>query len=290
MKHNKKISANLTGLIHTILLMSIVIYMSLPVTSLYAYDHNGSLVIGGTGSALGSIKALAEAFQKINPDLKIDVLPSLGSGGGIKAAVDCVIDIAVSSRSLKEDELRKGADAVEYAITPFVFVTARKIEGLNLTLHEIAGIYAGETKKWPDGSPIRLILRPESDSDTLILRSMSPEMDKAVRKALSQEGMIMEPTDQESAGAVELISGAIGTSTLSLIISENRQLHMLPLNGVAPSLQTVADGTYPYYKKLFLVTGPKASPAAKKFIEFIKSREGHAILNKEGYISLSEKK
>jgi phosphate transport system substrate-binding protein len=258
-------------------------------TPLYADDHKG-LTIGGTGSSLGSIKALAETYQKINPDQKINVLPSLGSGGGIKAAIECVIDIGISSRPLKEEELRQGADAIEYAITPFVFVTKRKIEGLNFTLREIAGIYAGEIKKWPDGTPIRLILRPESDSDTLLLRSMSPEMDKAVRKALSQEGMVIEPTDQESAGAVELISGAIGTSTLSQIISEKWHLNLLPLNGVAPSVQTVAAGTYPYYKKLFLVTGPKASPAAKKFIEFIKSREGHAILNKEGYIFLSGNK
>jgi len=264
--------------------------MSLPGTSLYAFDHNGSLIIGGTGTALGGFKALAEAYQKINPNLRIDVLPSLGSSGGIKAAIECVIDIGISSRPLKEDELRKGADAVEYAITPFVFVTARKIEGINLTLHDIAGIYAGEIKKWPDGSHIRLILRPESDSDTLILRNMSAGMDKAVQKALSQEGMIIEPTDQESAGAVERISGSLGTTTLSLIISEKRQLHMLPLNGVTPSVQTLADGTYPYYKEYFLVTGPKAAPAAKKFIEFIKSGEGHAILNKLGYILTPGKK
>lgn len=284
-----KTSANLKGLINTILLVSIVFYMSQTGTPLYADDHKG-LTIGGTGSSLGSIKALAEAYQKINPDLKINVLPSLGSGGGIKAAIECVIDIGISSRPLKEEELRKGAIAVEYAITPFVFVTARKTEGINLTLHEIAGMYAGEIKKWPDGSHIRLILRPESDSDILMLRSMSPELDKAVQKALLQEGMIIEPTDQESANAVERISGSLGTAALSLIISEKRQLHILPLNGVTPSIQTLADGSYPYYKKLFLVTGPKAAPAAKKFIEFIKSSEGYAILNKEGFISLSENK
>jgi len=191
---------------------------------------------------------------------------------------------------LKEDELRQGAEAVEYARTPFAFVTARKIEGMNPTLNDIAGIYSGEIKKWPDGSQIRLILRPDSDSDTLILRSMSPGMDKAVQTALSQEGMILEATDQESADAVERISGALGTTTLSLILSEKRRLHMLPLNGVTPGIQTLADGAYPYYKKFYLVTGPKAAPAAKKFIEFIKSSEGHAILNKLGYVFPSGKK
>ncbi|MBI5739651.1 MAG: substrate-binding domain-containing protein [Nitrospirae bacterium] len=250
----------------------------------------GEIIIGGTGSALGSMAELSEAFQKRNPGVSVKILPSLGSGGGIKAAIDCVIDIGIISRPLKEEELRQGVVDIEYAVTPFVFVTSKKTEGLNFTLRDIAGIYSGEIKTWPDGSPVRLILRPASDSDTLMLKGMSPEMDRAVGKALLQEGMIIAPTDQDSAGTAERVSGSLGTSTLSLIISEKRRLNMLSLNGVAPGVKSLSDGAYPFYKKLFLVTGPKAAPAAKKFIEFIKSGEGSAILSRTGYLPLTGKK
>jgi len=265
--------------------------MWLSAAFLYAEEHKKSqVVIGGTGSAIGSIKELAGAFEKINPDVIIKVLPSIGSGGGIKAAIECIIDIGISSRPLTGDELKQGAEAEEYAWTPFVFVTSHKIDGFDFDIRKIAAIYAGEIIKWPGGIPIRLVLRPESDSDILTLRGISPGMDKAVRKAMLQEGMIIAPTDQESARDVEQISGSLGTSTLSLVLSEKRRVNVLPLNGVAPGVKTLADGTYPYYKRQFLVTGPRAAPAAKKFIEFVKSVEGHAILAGTGHLPVSGKK
>jgi phosphate transport system substrate-binding protein len=64
--------------------------------------------IGGTGNALGTMREVAKAYSKRNPGAKITVLPSLGSGGGIKAAADGAIDIAVSSRPLKDDETKVG--------------------------------------------------------------------------------------------------------------------------------------------------------------------------------------
>ena len=43
--------------------------------------------IGGTGFALGVMKMLAESFEKQYPGVKIQVFPSLGSSGGIKAVL-----------------------------------------------------------------------------------------------------------------------------------------------------------------------------------------------------------
>ena len=58
--------------------------------------------IGGTGAALGTMQVLAQAYAKTRPDAKITVLPSMGSGGGIKAVLAGAIQIGVSSRPLSE--------------------------------------------------------------------------------------------------------------------------------------------------------------------------------------------
>ncbi|MBU1149836.1 MAG: hypothetical protein KJ800_02665, partial [Proteobacteria bacterium] len=43
------------------------------------------LIITGTGSSIGVMKRMAEGFQKKHPNVAVDVLPSIGSTGGIKA-------------------------------------------------------------------------------------------------------------------------------------------------------------------------------------------------------------
>ncbi len=245
-----------------------------------------SLVIkaGGTGSALGGMKQVASAFEKTHPGVTISFAPSLGSNGGIKAVLAGSIDLALSARPLNDDERKQGAVEVEYARTPFIFVTSRKGEQSGLTLRQVAAIYAGETKTWPDGSPIRLILRPAGDADTALLRSMSPEMDAAVRVALSREGMVMAVTDQENADIIVRIRGGFGGTTLAQLLAERRPLKALSLDGVEPGLAALARGAYPYAKIFFAITGPKASRGTRDFIAFLHSPEAQAILTRTGHL------
>lgn len=267
----------------------LVFFLLITCNLLHADNLKGTIKIGGTGNALGSFRELSETFRKLHPEVKFVILPSLGSGGGIKAVNEGALDLGLSSRPLKDNELQQRSTFVEYARTPFVFVTARRGDGIAFTLQDIAKIYSGEIKDWPDGTPIRLVLRPKSDSDTVLLKNMSPEMDKAIEKALSQEGMLTAVTDQESADAIEKIRGAFGTSTLAQIISEKRSLFPLALNGVMPNMKTLAAGAYPYYKTLYIVTGPKSSPVTKQFVEFITSETGKEVLARTGHLPLKGK-
>jgi phosphate transport system substrate-binding protein len=52
----------------------------------------GILKIGGSGSSLGTMKLLAQAFEKSPPGVKVKVLASLGSAGAIKAISKKAID------------------------------------------------------------------------------------------------------------------------------------------------------------------------------------------------------
>lgn len=268
----------------TIVLFMIIFCLSVAGNGLYAEELKGTITIGGTGTALGSFKELAEAFQKTHPDVKINILPSIGSGGGIKAVNEGSLDIGLSSRLLKDSEKQQGTMIVEYARTPFVFATAQKIEGLNFTLQDLAKIFSGETKTWADGTPIRLVLRPDTDMDTVLIKDMSPEIKEAVQKALLKDGMMVAATDQEAADALEKNRGAIGTSTLTQIISEKRALNILQLNGIKPSLKTLEEGKYSYYKTLYVVTSTKSDAVTKNFINFINSKEGRDLLMKTGHL------
>lgn len=245
--------------------------------------HAQELKIGGTGAALGTMQLLAQAYAKNQPNARITVLPSMGSGGGIKAVLAGAIQIGVSSRPLSEAESKAGATAVEYGRTPLVFATSASSKVAGITTQNLVDFYAGKVDEWPDGTKLRLVLRPIGDSDSETIKAMSPAMRDAKSAAEQRKGMVFTVTDQETANAIEKVPGALGPSTLALLMSEKRALKALPLDGVVPSAQTIANGTYPLAKALLVVTGPKSQPETQGFVAFVQSPAGREILRQSGH-------
>ena len=239
--------------------------------------------IGGTGNALGTMRLFADAFGKHNPDVKVTVLPSLGTSGAIKGISKDLLDIGLSSRTLTEEERKLGAMALEYARAPLVFAVSTKSPVTALTLDQIADIYNGKMTNWPDGSVIRPILRQVGDDNTRQIRLMSPALDKALAAPEQHPGMPFATNDQEAADKAESIPGALVATTLSLIKSEDRQLRALMLNGVEPTPGNAASGKYPLVKQFFLVTRRDPAAPAKRFIAFIQSPAGREILIRTGH-------
>lgn len=238
--------------------------------------------VGGTGSALATLRAIADIFEKENPGVKVVVLPSLGSTGGIKAVLKGALDVAVSGRELNDGEKKEGARQEEYAKSPFVFVT-NKQNISNLTNEEVVRIYEGSKTTWPDGKRIRLVLRPEKDASVAILMGISSEIKGAVEKANKRPGMIVAVTDQECAETLQKTPDSFGILTLDQIISEKLSLNVLSLEGIKPSVKALAKGSYKVYKPYYIVTADKTSETAKKFISYLFTAKGGKILVKNGY-------
>lgn len=237
-----------------------------------------TLKIGGTGVALGGMARLGEAFEKLHPGTTVEVLPSLGSSGGVKAVLAGAIDVGVSSRALKDAERNAMATARLYAYTPLAVVTSLGTEANEITTKELEAIYAGEMTHWPDGETIRVIMRPATETDTQLLRNLSDGMAMAVDKAFTRPGLITATTDQENAETLEHLPGTIGVVALGQIATEERQLKILSLNGEVPEVGWSSDPNTAFGKSLYLVSGPEPSSLAREFVDFVYSEEGRDIL------------
>jgi phosphate transport system substrate-binding protein len=247
--------------------------------------YAGEIVrVGGAGSGLGGMRLLAKAFEAGHPGTKVQVFSSLGSSGGIKALLVGSLDLAVSGRQLKGEEQKGGAVAQEYARTPFVFAVNKSVVKTDISTAELEKIYLGQLLKWPDGSMIRLVLRPDGDTDTKIIKAISPAMERAAKTAAARPGMIYAVTDQECDEALVKTPGAIGPSTLAEIGTEQREVRVLSFNGVKPTVKALVNGNYPLVKPHYLVTAPNSSPAALEFAKFAASAKGRAILGKAGNV------
>jgi phosphate transport system substrate-binding protein len=240
----------------------------------WAAGASSVLRLGGTGCALALGHILAEALAHERPGVSAEMVPSLGSSGGIKALAGGVIDVALSGRPLKDEEQAKGLVAHPFARSPLGFTSPADVTAEGVTLAEIADIYAGRTVFWPNGSPLRLVLRPEGDQDTTILRGMAPFMAAAVDSAFARAGLITAANDQENLDTLEKLPGSLGVAILGQIRAERRNLKMLRLDGVTPSTDALRSGAYRHQKTLYLVLRSEPSPLAAAFAAFVVSPAG----------------
>jgi len=248
-----------------------------------AADYQGTLRIGGTGAAFATITQVAAAFQKKHPEVRLVFPPSLGSSGGIKSVIAGALDVGLTSRPLTAAERSHGLVVAEYARTPLLLVTSHRGAGINFTLKKIASLYDGEIQSYPDGAPLRVIMRPDVEIDFHLVRGLSPEIDAAIQRAQLREGMSVAVNDQDNAEMLVKTRGALGWMTMAQLISENLELTPLPIDNIQPNQANFASGKYPLFRTFSVVTGAHPTPLVKAFLKYLTSAEGRAILEKNGH-------
>jgi phosphate transport system substrate-binding protein len=107
---------------------------------------------------------------------------------------------------------------------------------------------------------------------------------------LELKGMKIAVTDEESASAIEFTPGAVGSSMLSLIMSEKRALKRLAIGGAYPAVKHIPEGSYVWFKTFYILTPSQPTPSARAFVEFVFSRRGRQTLSASGHWSLPAKK
>ncbi|MBF0135883.1 MAG: substrate-binding domain-containing protein [Magnetococcus sp. DMHC-1] len=237
--------------------------------------------ISGTGAGISAMKQVTETYRQQHPDSQVQFLtPPMGSSGAIKAVTNRQLDVALTGRPLKKEE--ESANLVQEWLgrSPFLFVVHQNAPVTHITLAQVIDMYAGRQKTWPDGSRVRVVLRPETDADTGLLKSISPAMAGAVTTAHAQRapGSALADTDVDLVDTVEKIPGGLGAVALSIILAEHRPLKGLILDGREPTVAALESNRYPYFKPLYLVTRRDASPSLRALAGFLRSEEGEARL------------
>ena len=239
--------------------------------------------MGGNGWSLGIMRILADAYTSRHPDVLITIPPSVGSSAGIRAALAGKFDASFSSRPLTAAERDQGATAVPLFQTPFVLAVSKEVPGdLTLSKNEVVKAFDLGIPNWPDGTPLRVVFRPASESANETLISHFPGIAPVLEQGRKRRGAIVLQTDQEVMKQGEQVAGTLVPVALVGILAEPRVLKPVAIDGVVPSAQTLADGRYPLGVGMIIVIGPKAGAAVRDFIGFARSEEGRGILLRYG--------
>lgn len=244
-----------------------------------------TLSVGGTGSSEPIVRQLFDEFRKEVPGATLNQLsPPLGSGGAIKALAAGRIGVAFLGRPVQPDEAKRIGQNFLLAETPFVLAgrDARQKEGF--TLDQLARVYTGELTTWRDGSLIRLILRPKFESDSGLLKSMSPAMEKAIETAAQRPGMVTADNDLEALKLISETAGSLGSTTLGLLTTTNARVVALPINSITPSLATLKNGSYPWRKPIVVALAQQPDALAERFVAFLRTSKARNLMQRLDYL------
>ena len=174
----------------------------------------------------------------------------------------------------------------------FVFFVHKDNPINNLTTEQVQKIYSGEITNWKElgGKDEEIIAyqrNPGSGSQSMLIRFMDG---KEIMEAPS------ELVDTMMSGIIEQVSdyknkdGSIGFSFRFYLegIIKNPNIKMLSIDGVAPTVENIKNGTYPIRASLYAVTyeGNK-NENVEILLDWILSDEGQYIIEKTGYVGIN---
>jgi len=238
----------------------------------------GSVSTDGSTSMEKVIGALGEAFQN-DTGISFTYNPT-GSGSGIQAVQEGRCDIGLSSRDLKAEEKAAGLSGTVLAYDGIAIIVHPENPVSDLSLETIAKIYTGEITNWSEigGSDAEIVLiGREAGSGTRDgFESITDTEDACqYRQELTSTGDVITTVSQNP--------GAIGYASVA---SVKDTVKALTVDGVAPTEETIKDGSYVVQRPFVLVTKTDTalSDAAFKFFTYITSAEAREIISAAGVV------
>ena len=108
----------------------------------------GKISVAGSSSVSPVMEKLAEAYQKVNTNAKVEIQTS-DSSAGMQAAMEGTCDIGMASRDLKDEEAGS-LTATTIAKDGIAIIVNKANSCEDLTVDQIKSIYTGETTVWSD--------------------------------------------------------------------------------------------------------------------------------------------
>ena len=240
--------------------------------------NKDSVATDGSTSMNKVIGALGEAFEA---DTGITVTyNATGSGAGIQAVQEGRCDIGLASRNLKDEEKANGLEDTILAYDGIAIIVNPNNPVSDLDVETIAKIYIGEIKNWKEiggnDAEIVLIGREAGSGTRDGFESITDTEDKCkYRQELTSTGDVIT--------TVASNPGAIGYASLA---SVKDNVKALAVDGVAPSEETIKDGSYVVQRPFVLVTKKNAtlSESAQKFFAYITSEAANKIISGAGVV------
>jgi len=258
--------------------------------SAFAGEDEHSIQVKGSDTMVNLGQAWAEKYMGANPGAFIAVTGG-GSGTGIAALINSTCEIAETSRSMKDKEIKlaesRGVDPVEkiVALDGIAVVVNPQNPVGKLTLEQLRDIFMGKVRNWKEvgGEDKRVvILSREVNSGTHVFfkEHVLRRGNEKGPEEFAPDALLM-PSSQAIADEVAQNANAIGYYGMGYISPQQKTIAVAKDTKsayVEPIIENVLSGKYPISRPLFLYTNGTPQGLVKKFIDFCLSKEGQQIV------------
>ncbi|MDG0791574.1 phosphate ABC transporter substrate-binding protein [Cohnella ginsengisoli] len=257
-----------------------------------------SAAVSGAFSAAGStalqplVDQASKKFMDLNKDVTITVNGG-GSGAGLSQVSEGTVQIGNSDvfaeEKLKDADAEKAKALVDHqvAVVSIAAVSNKDVGVDNLTKAQLVDIFTGKVSNWKDvggkDQKIVLVNRPASSGTRATFENFA--------LGAKSEDLPDSITEDASGTVRKLVSetpGAIGYLALSYL---DDTIQALKYEGVDPTAENVASGTYPVWAYEHMYTKGQPEGAVKAFLDYMLSDEIQGTDVKDlGYIPVSDMK
>lgn len=244
------------------------------------FNATDTLTITGSSTIAPLIADIAERHEARH-GTRINV-QSGGSGRGIQDVRAGLADIGMVSRELTGDELDAGIVPDVLAWDGIALITHRDNPVAGLSTDQVKRLFRGSTENWRalGGSdvPVTIINKAEGRATLAVfLNEFDLQHDDIKADMIAGE-------NQQVILAVAGNPGAIGYVSIGTALDSEAAIRMPALDGVAPTIKSVAENRWPLKRPLNLITSGELSTPAKAFLDELGSEENRELIRAHHFI------
>ncbi len=243
------------------------------------------LVLTGSSTIAPLAAEIGKSFEKQNPGVRVDI-QSGGSSRGISDARSGLADIGMASRALKSEE--RDLKSFTIALDGIGLILHRDNLVKSLTDQQVIDIYTGKVTNWREvgGRDTRItVVNKAEGRSTLELflhhfKLKNSDIKAHVVIGDNQQGI---KTVAGNPGAIGYVS--IGTAEFD--VANGVPIKLLPMNGVAATVENVRNGSFPLSRPLNLVTKYIPMGLTRQLIDFARSKAVNDIVESQYFVPLA---
>lgn len=225
------------------------------------------LVVTGSSTVAPLVSEIARRFESSFPGTRVDVQTG-GSSRGVADAASGLAGVGMASRGPRADD-PEGLVFTTLAIDGIALVVHGSNPVPSLSREQVVAVYTGASTDWGTvggaPGPITVVHKAEGRSTLELFLAFykldAPAVKPSVVIGDNEQGI---KTVAGNPGALGYVS--VGAATYNR--DHGVPIRLLPLEGVEPSITTVADGSYALSRPLSLVTRGEPLGLAASFIGF----------------------